>query len=219
MGRGSCVTEGRASGQAQLRAVMWEPPHPPTEGPLPLRPSLGTSALPSLVPRPTPLPIPRVRRMGLSPLQRRGHQTQGTLGVPQARKPLLAVTSALVPTRSVLPAKGQLSAWIMSKAFLAELPALARRPGWAQSVPRGCTMHASRMQGSSAPVHREQLVSPCRALKYHSEVVVLLAENIWHQVKNPRKPTHNLCPCQEGFRESPGSVLWLGLFLALGIWH
>lgn len=182
----------RAVKHSSRTAVMWEALHPSTKGPSPA-PFTRTSALPSLadgeasdptslVPQRCPPCLPRVRQTALSePSVAERTPNRRRLGVPHASKTLLAVTSALIPTKSVLPAQGQLSARITSKAFLAELPALARRPGLEQNVHGGCTVCTSRVQESSVPLclHREQLVShdgtaPVWAPKYHCEVVVLL---------------------------------------------
>lgn len=165
MGRGSCVTEGHWSGQAQLphsRDVGTPPPiNQGTPSPAPFArtsaPSSHTdgeaSDPTSLVPHSRPSHPPRgeAGRTVRALLQQSGHQTQGRLGAPRASEPLLAVTSALIPTKSVLPAKGRLSARIMSKAFPAELRARARRPQPVRSARRGCAACTSGARESSVP--------------------------------------------------------------------
>ena len=44
------------------------------------------------------------------------------------------------------------------------------------------------------------------------------AENVWHRIEKQGNPLTTTAPAEEGFRASPGSGLWLGIFLALGIW-
>lgn len=192
MGRGSCVTEGHSvKHSSQLRCGNPSTHQPRDPSPAPFT---RTSALPSLadeeasdppVPRPTQLPIPlptgEADRTVRALCSRGDTKHMGGWEFPVHLSHFLRSQVPLsLPGVSSQP-KGQLSARIMSKAFLAELPVLARRPRLVQNVHGGCTACTSRVQDSPVPLclHREQLVShygtaPAWTPKYHSEVAVLL---------------------------------------------